>query len=99
MLPGAPVVLVREKLTVVRPVEAADTLYGPPAVALAVNEAEATPFASVGTVMVAVLFEKTPLAPDAGAVNTTLTPLTGLLPASLTVTASALAKAVLIAAL
>src|SRR5882724_11493970 len=58
--------LVSEKFTVVRPVAAAVTVYGPPAVA--------------------------------GAVNVTFTPETGLLPASFTVTASALAKAVLIVA-
>src|SRR6202158_3486267 len=90
-----PAVLVSEKLTVVRPVAAAVTVYGPPAVALAVNGAAATPDALVATVIVVVLLENRPEAPDPGAVNVTLTPGTGLLPASRTGTASALAKAVL----
>jgi hypothetical protein len=90
--------LVSEKFTVVKPVAAAVTVYGPPAVAFAVNGAEATPDAFVATVIVAVLLLKMPEAPDPGAVNVTFTPLTGLLPASLTVTASAFANAVLIVA-
>jgi len=67
-------------------------------VEFAVNGADATPDAFVATVIVAVLLLKTPDAPVPGAANVTLTPETGLLPASLTVTASALAKAVLIVA-
>ena len=63
--------------------------------ALAVNGAAATPEALVVTVMVVVLLLNTPDAPLPGAVKVTLTPATGLLPASRTVTASALAKAVL----
>src|SRR5882672_9802191 len=90
--------LVSEKFTVVRPVAAAVTVYGPPAVAFAVNGADATPNPFVATVMAAVLLLNTPDAPDPGAVNVTFTPETGLLPASFTVTASALAKAVLIVA-
>ncbi len=66
--------------------------------AFAVNGAAATPDAFVATTIVAVLLLNTPDAPDPGAVNVTFTPLTGLLPASFTVTASALAKAVLIVA-
>ena len=62
---------------------------------MAVNGADATPEAFVATVMVAVPLLKVPDAPEPGAVNITLTPDTGLLPASLTVTARALAKAVL----
>ena len=96
---AAPAVLVSEKLSVVRPVDAAVTVYGPPAVAFAVNGALATPEALVATVMVAVALLKTPDAPEAGAVKMTLTPDTGLLPASFTVTASGLANAVLIVAL
>src|SRR5260370_31366927 len=65
---------------------------------LAVNGADATPEAFVATVMVVELLLKRPLAPDAGAVNVTLNPATGLLPASFTVTASAFANAVLICA-
>ena len=62
------------------------------------NGANATPEAFVATVRLAVPLLKLPDAPDAGPVNVTLTPDTGLLAASLTVTASALAKAVLMAA-
>jgi hypothetical protein len=95
---GAPTVFVSEKLTDVRPVTAAVTVYGPPRVAFAVNGAEAIPDALVATVIVAVLLLKVPEAPDPGAVNVTFTPLTGLLLASFTVTASGFANAVLIAA-
>ena len=48
--------------------------------------------------MVVVLFENLPDAPVPGAVKVTLIPDSGLLPASLTVTANALVKAVLIVA-
>ena len=48
--------------------------------------------------MVAALLLNKPDAPVPGAVNVTVTPDTGLLPASFTVTASALAKAVLMVA-
>jgi hypothetical protein len=92
---AGPAVLVKEKFTVVSPADAAVTVYGPPAVAFAVNGADATPDAFVATTIVAVLLLNTPEAPDPGAVNVTFTPETGLLPASFTVTASALAKAVL----
>src|SRR4029077_9284265 len=95
---AAPPVFVSEKFTVVSPIAAAVTVYGPPVVAFAVNGADATPDAFVATVIVAVLLLKIPDAPEPGAVNVTFTPDTGLLPASFTVTASALAKAVLIAA-
>jgi len=94
---GAPAVFVSEKFTVVRPVAAAVTVNGPPAVAFAVNGADATPDAFVVTVIVTVLLLNTPDAPEPGAVNVTFTPETGLLPASFTVTARALANAVLIA--
>ena len=63
----------------------------------AVNCAAAMPDAFVATVTVAVLLLKTPDAPLPGAVKVTLTPNTGLLPASLTLTASAFGKALLIA--
>src|SRR2546429_148904 len=95
---AAPTVFVSEKFTGVNPVAAAVTVYGPPAVAFAVNGVDATPDASVATVIVAVLLLNTPEAPAPGVVNVTFTPETGLLPASFTVTASAFAKAVLIAA-
>src|SRR5207245_1287441 len=96
MLAGALAVFVSEKFTVVSPVAPAVTVYGPPAVAFAVNGADATPDAFVATTIVPVLLLNTPDAPDPGAVNVTFTPETGLLPASFTVTASAFAKAVLI---
>jgi hypothetical protein len=67
-------------------------------VPFAVNAAEATPEAFVAAMIVVVLLLKAPEAPDPGAVKVTFTPETGLLPASLTVTASALANAVLMAA-
>jgi hypothetical protein len=97
MLVGTAVRLVREKFTVVRPVAAAVTVYGPPAVEFAVSGAEAMPDAFVATTMVAVLLLNTLDAPAPGAVNVTFTPLTGLLLASFTVTANGFAKAVLIA--
>ena len=91
--------MVSEKFTVVRPVAVAVTVYGPPAVAFAVKGADAAPDAFVATVIVAVLLLKIPDAPDPGAVNVTLTPLTGLFPASRTVAWSGVANAVLIVAL
>jgi hypothetical protein len=98
MLAAGPPVLVSEKFTVVRPAAAAVTVYGPPAVAFAVKGADATPDAFVATTIVAVALLNLPDAPAPGAVNVTFTPGTGLLPASFTVTASAMAKAVLIVA-
>jgi hypothetical protein len=66
---------------------------------LAVNAvAVATPLLLVVAVAVAEL-PNFPLAPLAGAVKVTTTPLTGLLPASLTVACSAVANAVLTVAL
>ena len=62
------------------------------------NAADATPDAFVATTIVAVLLLKVPEAPEPGAVNVTFTPLTPLPPESFTVTASAFANAVLIAA-
>jgi hypothetical protein len=94
---AAPAVFVRLKLVDSAPL-AAVTVYGPPAVTFAVNGAEATPNTLVATVIVAVLLLNTPEAPEVGAVNVTFTPETGLLPASRTVTARALANAVLIVA-
>lgn len=91
---AAPAVFVSEKFTVVRPADVAVTVYAPPAVEFAVNGADAMPEEFVATVMVAVLLLKIPDAPVPGAVNVTLTPEIGLLAASFTVTAGALAKAV-----
>ncbi len=56
------------------------------------------PEAFVATAIVLVELLNTPLAPVVGAVNVTLTPATGLPPPSFTVTPSAVANAVLIAA-
>ncbi len=91
--------MVREKLAgVATPETAAVTVYGPPAVPLAVKTgAVATPCA-----LVVALFTppaNVPLAPLAGAVNVTVTPLTGLLKESFTVACSCVANAVLITAL
>jgi hypothetical protein len=66
---------------------------------LAVNAAAATPLLFVVTEIVAVPFEKVPLAPLLGAWNVTDTPLKGLLAPSVTLACSDIAKAVLIAAL
>jgi len=52
------------------------------------------PFASVVSVSVAVPFAKVPLAPDAGAVNVTVTPLVGV-PPVVTVATSGFVNAVL----
>ena len=55
----------------------------------AVNGADATPDPFVATVIVLLLLLNVPDAPVEGAVNTTLAPDMGLVPASFTVTASA----------
>jgi hypothetical protein len=71
-------------------------LYGPPAVAFAVNvEDVATPLPFVVAVVDAVPFANVPLAPLAGAVKVTVTPLTGLFRESFTVACRAVANAVL----
>ena len=90
---AAPALFVSEKFTVVSPVAAAVTVYGPPAVTFAVNGAVATPDAFVATVIVTVLLLNTPDAPDPGAVNVTFTPETGLPSESLTVACSGVANA------
>jgi hypothetical protein len=95
---AAAATFVSENVTVVRPLAAALTVYGPPVSPFAVNAAAATPDALVITVIVVALLAKTPDGPLLGAVNVTLTPATGALPASLTVTARACAKAVFTAA-
>ena len=98
---GTPAVFVSEKPAAVStPLTVAFTMYGPPGVALAVKADDvATPFASV----VAVTKFKPPanvaLEPKVGEVNVTVAPLTGLAPASLTVTISGAANAVLTGAL
>src|SRR5713101_4084403 len=101
MLAGALARLVSAKFAEVAPVALATTLYGPPAVAFAVNVVEvATPLPFVGgAVVVAVPFANVPLAPLPGAVKVTTTPLTGLFRESLTVACSCVTNAVLIVAL
>ena len=75
------------------PVEA-DTVYGPPIVALAVNvDAVAIPEALVAAVVVAVPFANVPDAPEAGAVNVTVWLGTTLPNWSVTSASSALANA------
>ena len=71
---------VRLKFAVdVTPDTVAVTVYGPPAVAFAVNVGDvATPFESVVAVAVADPLPKVPLAPVDGAVNVTVTPLFGV---------------------
>jgi hypothetical protein len=97
-LAGVPLRFVKEKFAEVAPVVLATTLYGPPAVALAVNVADvATPLAFVVAVFTPPA--NVPLAPLAGGVKVTTTPLTGLFPESVTVATNGAANAVLIAAL
>src|SRR5712664_2721110 len=86
--------LVSEKFAgVATPVTDADTLYGPPAVLLAVNVAAvATP--CVFVVAVFIPPANVPLAPLAGAAKVTVAPLTGLFPESFTVAWSRVANAV-----
>ena len=95
---AAPAVFVSAKFAgVATPATVAVTVYAP-AVALAVNTADvATPLALVVAVFTPPA--NVPLAPLAGALNVTTTPLTGLLPASFTVATSGAANAVLIVAL
>ena len=62
---------------------------------MAVAATPATPLAAV----TAVVFDNTAVGPPEGAVNVTVIPLNGLLPASFTVACSAVANAPLIAAL
>lgn len=91
--------LVSEKLAgVATPETDAVTVYGPPAVAFAVKTGGvARPDALVVAVFTPPA--KVPLAPLAGGVNVTVTPLTGLLKESFTVACSCTAKAVLTVAL
>jgi hypothetical protein len=84
-LDAAPALLVRLKFAAVNPVAPAVTLYVPETV-FAVNVvAVARPLALVVVVVVFVPLANVPLAPLAGAVNVTDTPLTGLLCESVTV--------------
>src|SRR6202030_2894213 len=91
---AAPAVLVKEYVAgAATPGTVAFTVYGPPAVALAVTAAVATPEALVTAVTVVML------APLAGPVNVTVTPATGLLLPSFTVATSGLANAAVTCAL
>ena len=79
---------------VATPLAVAVTVKGPPAVPLAENaDAVATPAASVKAAVVFVPFANVPLAPVAGAVNSTEMPGTGLLFTSRTVMDKAFPKA------
>lgn len=91
MFAGFPGVFVSEKLGVeLIPLAARVTLYGPPATVLAVKGAEIVPTEPTAELVVSTivlpLLASDPLAPVAGAVRVTLTPGTGLLLASLTIT-------------
>jgi hypothetical protein len=81
--------LVSGKSTEANPLDEATTLYGPPAVKLAVHVTDTVPLALV----VPEVAESAQLAPDAGAANVTKTPLTGT-PALVTVATNGLANAV-----
>lgn len=96
---GAPL-FVSEKLAgVVTPATLAFTLYGPPAVPLAVKTGDvAIPDALVVAVAVFPPPVNVPLAPLPGAVNVTVTPPTGLPPVSFTVATRGAAKAVFVVA-
>jgi hypothetical protein len=95
MAVAGPAVLVRLKLTGLAPVAKAVTLYGPPAVVLATNVvAVATPTVFVSAVVLVVPFVNFPDAPDVGAWKMTITPETGFLLLSVTVTPSSVPKAV-----
>src|SRR5207302_662289 len=95
---AGPTVFVSEKFAEVAPVALATTLYGPPAVAFAVNTADvATPLVFVVAVFTPPA--KVPLAPLPGAVNVTVTLPTGLFPASVTVATNGAPNATLIDAL
>jgi hypothetical protein len=94
MLAGALAVFVSAKFAEVAPVALATTLYGPPAVAFAVNVADV----AIPLALVVAMFTppaNVPLAPLPGAVNVSTTPLTGLLKESLTVACSGAVNAVL----
>lgn len=90
---AVPAVLVSEKVAEVAPVTEAVTVYGPPAVPFAVTVAFATPEAFVWALVATIL------APLPGPAKFTVTPDTGLLNASCTVTESGLANAVFTVAL
>jgi hypothetical protein len=75
---GGPTWFVRLKFAGPTPEAVAATLYGPPAMLLAVKaDAVATPLALVVAVVVVVPFANVPLGPVLGAVNVTVTPSIG----------------------
>jgi hypothetical protein len=93
-----PAVLVRLNVVGVAGLQEADTVYVP-ALLLAVKvDAVATPVAIVAAVVVTVLLANRPLAPVDGAVNVTVAPWMATPPASFTVAARAVPKAVLMVA-
>src|SRR5262245_10127130 len=97
---GRGTVFVRLKLAGVDdPDTVAVTVYVPPVPFALKAGAVATPLAFVGTLAVFKPPVNVPLGPLAGAVNVTVTPLSGLLLASFTVAANAVAKLVLTLAL
>jgi hypothetical protein len=85
----------------VSPVKFAVTVYGPPVVPFALKADDvATPLVPVVSVSVVFpLVANVPLAPVAGAVNVTATPLTGLLSLSTTIACRVVPNAVETAAL
>jgi len=96
ILADAPAVFVSGKLVgVPTPATVATTAYDPAALLAVIFGEVATPKALV-TAVAMTEPAKLPLAPDAGAVNVTVTPEAGLPPESDTVAASGLAKVVLI---
>src|SRR5215472_6537683 len=98
MLDATPARLVREKLAVeATPETEAVTAYAPAVVLAVKTAAVATPEAFVVAVLTPPA--NVPLAPLAGALNVTVTPLTKLPKGSLTVACSCVAKAVFTVAL
>src|SRR5262249_11048511 len=83
-LAAGPTVFVSEKFAEVAPVALATTLYGPPALFFSVKVAHVA-LPSSPARRSSDLPANVPLAPLPGAVNVTTTPLTGLLPESVTV--------------
>ena len=98
---GGPATLVIEYVAGVEtPVTVAFTVYGVPAVALAVKVGDvAMPEEFVDTVTEVPAPAKVPLAPLAGAANVTLAPLTGFPPESLTAATNGAANAAFTCAL
>ena len=92
---GALLALVSEKLTETAPFALAETVYGPPMIALAVT----VPEVAAPPAMTAGLPAMLALAPLTGGVNVTWPPLVGSLLADVTVTRKGEARAVVVTAL